>query len=904
MSFFHLPKFSRSLSTRPRSRTGGRSPATRSVRDMAFRRLRIDTLEDRRLLSLTLPSTTDMLVNNATSLASNATTVSSGESTATDPSGDFVVTWSQTDTLASGETESNIYARYFTNEEERIFLPSSVASTNAGQTLFGQFDLRMYGNQGDVQEISISGGTNPSTGLVPTVGGTFGLTYDDPTAGTVSTGAITFSQATAPAINAAAIQTALQNATNTGGVGSAALAGVQVVALDSSDYLVEFPKGYCNLQGNATAIAADPSAASLVATPLLQSDPTYLGLSGFLPGVLVSDYQEPIDVGPISVDPNPSTTISATTGPGHTAQLITQAFADITTNDTFSSQGEAYSAAVSGNLYSEAPVLQANSSDVGSQTANRSTDSSTLFYPEGETLGNGIRAANSPDTIVSSPVQVQVVPEWDQTGATTGTGLPGYSLTNFDVTFVGITADQDLSYTDPDGNVHAAILVAQAQNYSGTSLSVSESDTQILKKPSPQFMVNDPDPIDSVTGQQDIFNKATPAVAMDADGEFVVTWQQYTFINNDVGNQVPQIFAKRFVPTTFNQADPIPDVSAQGTQFEVNATTDANPKEDPAIGMDTEGDFVIAWNTIGQTLGLGNNVSAQRFNFQGNKVSTEFQVDVVDTGGTLGDAKVAMSADGHFGIVYDLTNDDVNYTTWASIYNASGLQILPATGGQADIGGGGSPSIAFDANDDFAIGWQAYPADANNDGGGNTTGTRAEEFSLNGGFGSPVVSTFRANSTDFGNTAANQMWSGNHNSTDVAFDANGDLVIGYQGSGPAVTEDASQTGMTMDAAGQVISVTYTGQSADVQPDSPTAGEAASALIDDYLAEPGNADLNAFNWGNTNPDLLTGDSGTYTSGGSPADILAAMMSTLVTDNPTITTEQEGRRGPSSRPPWPR
>ena len=79
----------------------------------------------------------------------------------------------------------------------------------------------------------------------------------------------------------------------------------------------------------------------------------------------------------------------------------------------------------------------------------------------------------------------------------------------------------------------------------------------------------------------------------------------------------------------------------------------------------------------------------------------------------------------------------------------------------------------------------------------------------------------------------------------------------------------------------------------MQPDSPTAGEAASALIDDYLAEPGNADLNAFNWGNTNPDLLTGDSGTYTSGGSPADILAAMMSTLVTDNPTITTEQEGR-----------
>ena len=39
-------------------------------------------------------------------------------------------------------------------------------------------------------------------------------------------------------------------------------------------------------------------------------------------------------------------------------------------------------------------------------------------------------------------------------------------------------------------------------NGPAVSLSAYQSDTQILKKPSPQFMVNDPDPIDSVTGQQ------------------------------------------------------------------------------------------------------------------------------------------------------------------------------------------------------------------------------------------------------------------------------------------------------------------------------------------------------------------------------------------------------------------
>ena len=161
MSFFHLPKFPRSHSTHRRGRGGRRLPATHSVREAAFRRLHVDTLEDRRLLSLTLPSTTDTLVNNGISLGSHASTVT-GQATATDPAGDFLVTWSQTDTLPSGQSESNIYARYFTNQEERIFLPAAAANTNAGGTIFGQFSLRLFGNQGDVQELSITGGVSGS----------------------------------------------------------------------------------------------------------------------------------------------------------------------------------------------------------------------------------------------------------------------------------------------------------------------------------------------------------------------------------------------------------------------------------------------------------------------------------------------------------------------------------------------------------------------------------------------------------------------------------------------------------------------------------------------------------------------------------------------------------------------
>ena len=97
------------------------------------RRLQIDSLEDRILLSVVPADTQDMLVNQPTALTSSGTvngvtgsgvtqTTMTGQSVATDDQGDFVVTWTTQDPVTYNgkpvidpiskqqEMQSNVYS--------------------------------------------------------------------------------------------------------------------------------------------------------------------------------------------------------------------------------------------------------------------------------------------------------------------------------------------------------------------------------------------------------------------------------------------------------------------------------------------------------------------------------------------------------------------------------------------------------------------------------------------------------------------------------------------------------------------------------------------------------------------------------------------------------------------------
>ena len=90
------------------------------------------------------------------------------------------------------------------------------------------------------------------------------------------------------------------------------------------------------------------------------------------------------------------------------------------------------------------------------------------------------------------------------------------------------------------------------------------------------------------------------AVAIDANGNYVVTWQSQNQDGSGWG-----VYAQRF------------DVNGNklGGEFRVNTTTNGD-QTNPAVAMDPGGDFVITWQSQGQD-GSGWGVYAQRYNASG-----------------------------------------------------------------------------------------------------------------------------------------------------------------------------------------------------------------------------------------------------------------------------------------------
>lgn len=126
-----------------------------------------------------------------------------------------------------------------------------------------------------------------------------------------------------------------------------------------------------------------------------------------------------------------------------------------------------------------------------------------------------------------------------------------------------------------------------------------------------------------------------PAIAMDASGDFVVTWYQ----QNVQGHS--NIFAQRF--------------DSAGTPrsgvFQVSSGTTHDARL-PTVAMDAAGDFVIAWNSYGPV-----GVYAKRYSADGTAQGAEFKVDT-NAGFTFEDRPViGMDARGDYVVAYKIAND-------------------------------------------------------------------------------------------------------------------------------------------------------------------------------------------------------------------------------------------------------
>lgn len=101
-----------------------------------------------------------------------------------------------------------------------------------------------------------------------------------------------------------------------------------------------------------------------------------------------------------------------------------------------------------------------------------------------------------------------------------------------------------------------------------------------------------------------------PQVAAAADGSFVVVWE------SEVGGRsVTDILARRYSASG----------QALGNEFVVNTTT-ANRQVLPALAMNSAGDFIVAWNSLGQNR-VSVDIYAQRFNADGSRRGGELHVN-------------------------------------------------------------------------------------------------------------------------------------------------------------------------------------------------------------------------------------------------------------------------------------
>src|SRR3712207_2217136 len=84
--------------------------------------------------------------------------------------------------------------------------------------------------------------------------------------------------------------------------------------------------------------------------------------------------------------------------------------------------------------------------------------------------------------------------------------------------------------------------------------------------------------------QQRTYPKSPQSVAMDADGDFIVTWSSLDRDGDGYG-----VYAQRYNPAGV----------AQGEEFQGNSYTSSYQLYSSAA-MDTDGDFVVTWSSFDQ----------------------------------------------------------------------------------------------------------------------------------------------------------------------------------------------------------------------------------------------------------------------------------------------------------------
>ena len=293
-------------------------------------------------------------------------------------------------------------------------------------------------------------------------------------------------------------------------------------------------------------------------------------------------------------------------------------------------------------------------------------------------------------------------------------------------------------------------------------------------------------------------SQQNPAVAMDANGNYVAVWESYGTDGSGYG-----IYFQRYDALGV----------AQGNQTKVNSTT-ANDQRFPDIAIDATGKFTIVWQSDIQD-GSGLGIYAAMFNANGTSAKSEFIINTT-TADEQRQPSIAMEDNGAFVVAWASPDAD-KYGIVARVYNSTGTaQTAEIAVNSTTTDNQSFPDVAMDNTGNFAITWQSLNQDGSGNGiyfqrynaagtaqgsetKANTTTTNNQQnptigMEQNGGFaiawesyGQDKVNTtgiyhqrFAATGTTIGNESQVNTTTTNHQSEpNIAMDAAGNYYIAW-----------------------------------------------------------------------------------------------------------------------------
>ena len=188
-----------------------------------------------------------------------------------------------------------------------------------------------------------------------------------------------------------------------------------------------------------------------------------------------------------------------------------------------------------------------------------------------------------------------------------------------------------------------------------------------------------------------------PSVAMDANGNFVIAWPAYVSPRPEVPSSIRRVYAQRYAA----------DGSPRSAPTRIGVMEQFLPEMDPAIAADAEGNFVVTWADASPDPEL--RVASRRFDATGQPVGP---VEVVADGFRHLDIApaVAMDRDGDFLIAWNNAEPNANLA-FARRYDRSGspqggpVRLNPEPS-LAPV----SVSLAMHAEGDAVAAWPILPS--------------------------------------------------------------------------------------------------------------------------------------------------------------------------------------------------